>query len=263
MNQPLIQTPLSATRLDRAVRRTARHRARRAGPRRRPQASARPSAGEAPSTPPRVTATTRRGEALYPTLRRSPHVRGSVAPVHRHDAGAAEAEVVLQRDLGVRHLALVGLAAQLPHELRALRERRWRRAGGPWRAGRPRGSSRPCRRRCSRASQMNFSASPSLQRPSPSYVRISLAVKQSCSSHDLHVLRAEARLLVDLLRRVHGHVVADHLDHALLEAGRVVGRHRLRGDPHRVRDARASSRSRPSTGWPRRRRTSAGSTGSG
>src|SRR6185503_9939915 len=46
----------------------------------------------------------------------------SVAAVHRHDAGAAEAEVVLQGDLGALDLASVGLAAQLPDQLGALRE---------------------------------------------------------------------------------------------------------------------------------------------
>jgi hypothetical protein len=37
--------------------------------------------------------------------------RGSVAAVHRHDAGAAEAQVVLERDFRAPDLALVGLAA--------------------------------------------------------------------------------------------------------------------------------------------------------
>src|SRR5688572_11119639 len=44
--------------------------------------------------------------------------------IRRHHRGAAEAQVVLERDLGARHLALVGLAAQLPVELCALREAR-------------------------------------------------------------------------------------------------------------------------------------------
>jgi hypothetical protein len=46
----------------------------------------------------------------------------SVATVHRHDAGAAEAEVVLQRDLRALDLTGLGLAAQVPDELGALRE---------------------------------------------------------------------------------------------------------------------------------------------
>src|SRR5437762_6372767 len=45
-----------------------------------------------------------------------------VAAVHRHDAGAAEAEVVLEGDLGAFDLAGVGLAAQLPDQLGALGE---------------------------------------------------------------------------------------------------------------------------------------------
>ena len=46
-----------------------------------------------------------------------------------------------------------------------------------------------------------------------------------------------ADVLVHLLGGVHGEVVADHLDHALLEARLVVGGHRLPGDPHGVRVA--------------------------
>ena len=46
----------------------------------------------------------------------------SVAAVHGDDAGAAEAEVVLERDLGAFDLARLGLAAQVPDELGALRE---------------------------------------------------------------------------------------------------------------------------------------------
>ena len=42
--------------------------------------------------------------------------------VHRHDARAAEAEVVLQREPRALDLALLGLAAQLPHQLGALRQ---------------------------------------------------------------------------------------------------------------------------------------------
>src|SRR5690606_35083333 len=45
---------------------------------------------------------------------------GSVAAVDRDDAGTAEAEVVLQRDLGPLDLAPVGLAAELPDQLGAL-----------------------------------------------------------------------------------------------------------------------------------------------
>src|SRR5262245_65314289 len=42
--------------------------------------------------------------------------------VDRNDRSSAEADVVLQSDLGAVDLALVGLAAQLPGELRALGE---------------------------------------------------------------------------------------------------------------------------------------------
>ena len=40
--------------------------------------------------------------------------------VHRDDARAAEAEVVLQRDLRVLHLTFAGGASKLPHQLSAL-----------------------------------------------------------------------------------------------------------------------------------------------
>jgi hypothetical protein len=42
--------------------------------------------------------------------------------VHADHGGAAEADVVLEADLRSVHLTLVGLAAQLPRELRALGE---------------------------------------------------------------------------------------------------------------------------------------------
>jgi hypothetical protein len=48
----------------------------------------------------------------------------SGAPVHRHHARAAEAQVVLQRHLRVGHLALARGAAQVPHQLGTLREAR-------------------------------------------------------------------------------------------------------------------------------------------
>ena len=70
--------------------------------------------------------------------------------VHRHDAGAAEAQVVLQRDLRALDLALLGCAAQLVRQLVALREAGGARADGPSRAGRPTGWSPTCRRRCCR-----------------------------------------------------------------------------------------------------------------
>src|SRR5262245_21312812 len=47
-----------------------------------------------------------------------------VAPVYRHDARAAEPQVMLQAHLRPLHLALVRHAPELPHELRALREPR-------------------------------------------------------------------------------------------------------------------------------------------
>ncbi len=76
---------------------------------RRPQASR--TQNGAPSTQP--------GAPLMTTDKRSL----LVAAVHRDDAGAAEAEVVLQRDLRVRDLALLpDEAAELLVQLEALRE---------------------------------------------------------------------------------------------------------------------------------------------
>src|ERR1017187_1383084 len=53
-----------------------------------------------------------------------PRVMGSAfrRPVDRDDSRAAEADVVLQSDLRAVHLTCVGLLAQLPAELAALRE---------------------------------------------------------------------------------------------------------------------------------------------
>src|SRR5688572_22328743 len=55
-------------------------------------------------------------------LRATARGRLLVAAVHGHDARAAETEVVLERNLRAFDLALFGGAAQLPHELGALRE---------------------------------------------------------------------------------------------------------------------------------------------
>jgi hypothetical protein len=46
----------------------------------------------------------------------------SVPTIHRHHARPAEAEVVLQRDLRAFDLASLGLTAQVPHQLGALRK---------------------------------------------------------------------------------------------------------------------------------------------
>src|SRR5450432_640695 len=158
----------------------------------------------------------------------------SVLPVHRHDAGAAEAEVVLERDLRVRHLALVGGAAQLPDELRALRD-----------AGRA--ERMPLRQEASRWVRDDLPAVGVLLVPdellglaltaeAESFVGDDLVGREAVVElADLHVGRPEARLLVDLLRGIHRQVVADHLDQAPLEARFVVGGHRLAGDPHRAR----------------------------
>ena len=52
---------------------------------------------------------------------------------------------------------------------------------------------------------------------------------------DLHVTRADAGLLVDLLRRLLGHVVADQLDHARrIERRGPVRGHRLADDLDQV-----------------------------
>jgi hypothetical protein len=56
--------------------------------------------------------------------------------VQRDDTGAAQAQVVLQRHAGAFHLALLGLATQLPRQLGTLRQ-----AGGP--SGWPLDSSPP------------------------------------------------------------------------------------------------------------------------
>src|SRR5262249_34993044 len=47
-----------------------------------------------------------------------------IPPIHRHDAGAAEAQVVLERDSGIGDLPVARLSAELPHELGALGDAR-------------------------------------------------------------------------------------------------------------------------------------------
>jgi hypothetical protein len=66
-----------------------------------------------------------RGQALEASPIPAGSGRQSVAAIHRHDAGAAEAEVVLQRDLRALDLAGFGLAAQVPDELGALPVAQW------------------------------------------------------------------------------------------------------------------------------------------
>src|SRR5262249_12844792 len=73
--------------------------------------------------------TTRRRSTTSPwrtatAWRRRRRLSSSVAAVHRHDARAAEPQVVLERDLRALDLTLLGLATQVPHELGALREAR-------------------------------------------------------------------------------------------------------------------------------------------
>lgn len=52
----------------------------------------------------------------------SPALPGEAHPEERHDHGTAEPQVVLQRDLRPRHLPPPRQPAQLPAELRALRQ---------------------------------------------------------------------------------------------------------------------------------------------
>src|SRR6185503_17153839 len=50
--------------------------------------------------------------------------RRSIPPVHRHHTRPAEPQIVLEAHLGALDLALVRLAAELPHELGALGQAR-------------------------------------------------------------------------------------------------------------------------------------------
>jgi len=68
---------------------------------------------------------TRTGEEIGTGLRTEKlmvELRQLGLTVHGHDRGAAKTEVVLQPHLGPLHLALVGLTAELPGELGALRQ---------------------------------------------------------------------------------------------------------------------------------------------
>ncbi len=141
---------------------------------------------------------------------------------------------MLQRYLCSGNLALVGRATKLPYELGALREAR--------RAERMAFGQQAARRVGDDLTAVGVLCVPDkllglafLAQPEALVRQDLVRSKAVVELADLHVLRPEPSLLVDLLRGVYGHVVADHLDHALLEAGRVVRRHRLRGDPHRGR----------------------------
>ena len=94
-------------------------------------------------------------------------MRASVAPVHRDDAGAAEAEVVLQRDLRAAtwRLSAVPRSCQTSsvHCARPVAPSGWPLESSP-----PDGLVTTLPPYVLSPSQMNFSASPSLQSPSPS-----------------------------------------------------------------------------------------------
>ena len=144
---------------------------------------------------------------------------------------------MLEGDLRAGDLALVGGAAELPDQLGALRE-----AGGAERMALREETARRVRDELAAVRvvavvdeflRLAFLAE------TERLVREELVGGEAVVElDDLHVLRAEAGLLVDLVRARLGHVEADHLDHrVLLERRLVVGGHLLRRDPHRLRDA--------------------------
>src|SRR6185369_11609027 len=159
---------------------------------------------------------------------RAPHraeIDRSVFPIHRDDAGAAETEVVLQRDLRALDLPRAGEPAELLVQLEALRE--------------PRGAERVAlREKTTRRVHhplaavgglilLDETARLALAAEAEALVGDELVRREAIVQlDDLHVLRTEPALLVDLLGGLLGEVLADHLDHGLLEARRVIGRHR-------------------------------------
>jgi len=165
-----------------------------------------------------------------------PPSSSSVLAVHRHDARPAEAEVVLERDLRALDLTLLGRAAQVPHELGALRE-----AGGAQRVTLGEQTTRRVR---DELAAVGVVAVPdellrlAFLAQAERLVREELVRGEAVVElDDLDLVGADAGLLVDLLRAGLRHVVADHLDHrVLLEGRRIVGRHRLRCDVHGLGD---------------------------
>ena len=143
---------------------------------------------------------------------------------------------MLQRDLRIRHLTLTGCAAQLPHKLRALRETgrtewvslREQTAGG---VGDPLAAEGVV---AIPDQLLGFAFFGETNRLVGQHFVCGEAVVKL---DDLHIVRAEACLVVDLLRCDLRHVVADHLDHRGLKARREVCRHRLAGDVDALADA--------------------------
>src|SRR4051812_46481513 len=132
----------------------------------------------------------------------------SVAAIHRHDAGTAEAEVVLQRDLGALDLAGFGLAAQVPDQLGALRE-----AGGAERVAL---REQAAGRVGDELAAVGVVAVPDELLGAAFLAQAERLVGEQLVGgeavvelDDVDVARADAGLLVDLGRGGLGHVVAD------------------------------------------------------
>src|SRR6186713_3170946 len=86
-------------------------------------ASSRDASGDTPSPPwPGASPVAQYGRADFSACRGCEFFSGRDVglPIERHDGRATEPQVVLERGLHVRHLPLVGLAADLPVELGTL-----------------------------------------------------------------------------------------------------------------------------------------------
>src|SRR3990172_411328 len=178
------------------------------------------------SSPPVISAISR-------SNRRGPS-GGEALAVHRHDHGAAEADVVLQRDLRPRDLTGLGLPPQLPAQLRALGQ-----AGGAERVplrDQPAGGVDDPLAAVGHGPLVDEVAALALAAEDERLVGDHLVRREAVVQLDhVHVLRPQAGLLVHPLRRQPRHLAADQGDRALaLERVRRVGHHRLADDLDRL-----------------------------
>src|SRR5215213_9128316 len=191
-----------------------------------------------PRAPP-VIATTlplseRRSFAIV-LLLRSPAPSLGRRFVDRDHGGSAEADVVLQRHLGAVHLSLVGRAAQLPGQFRALRQagRPERMALGDQPAGRVDDDLAAEGGRFFLDQLVRLALRGEPER----FVGDELVGAEAVVElADVHFLGRDARLGVGRVGRCPRHVGADdrHAVGVLVEGAAQVGDHRLAGDLDRL-----------------------------
>src|SRR5208337_96529 len=153
--------------------------------------------------------------------------------VQGDDRRAAETEVVLERHLGARYLALPRLAPELPVEFGTLSK-----AGRPKRVALGNETTRGVHHDfaavgiCARINELPTLA---LGAEAETLVRDEFVARKAIVQfHHVDILWSETALRVDFLCRLLRHVESDHLDTTLLvEGAPEVGGHRHPGDLHR------------------------------